>query len=328
MNSIPIVMAFDENFAIGACVTMYSALRNKLPDTDYSFHIMTREKLLDSTYEKFNELKIQFPNTIINFIEVDDKLDNAYTSGYWTIEAYFRLIIADIFPNLDRCIYTDVDVVICDDLTELWNTDIGTNIIAGVRDISIGKDHIKSLGIPSSEQYIYSGFLLINLELIRREHLTQNFLKLISVGYKRHDMDILNVVCYNRIYFLPYKYSICTINIFNRDAFNKDATLPICPVDEIEDTLDNPIIIHYVTEKKPWNTHCDYALLNHLWYQMALESPYKINYLDNMLKGRNDPTKLTGLYDIHYNSRKSSTYRIGRAVTYIPRKIHKLIRRC
>ncbi|MDR2599829.1 MAG: glycosyltransferase family 8 protein [Oscillospiraceae bacterium] len=325
MNSIPIVMAFNEKVAMYACVAMYSALRNKLPTTNYSFYILTRDKLLADTYLKFKELIAVYPYSTLHFIEVGDQFDDASSHAHWTIEMYFRLIIANVLPNLDKCIYMDIDIIVCDDLTELWSTNIGTNIIAGIRLMHARKNKHNVLDIPTVEQYVNSGFLIMNLDIIRRENLTPRFFELVTKGYTFPDQDILNIVCYDRIYFLPYKYNIQANNVFHRSAFDKNADILLCPPDEVEDALENPVIIHYVSSIKPWNMHCDYALLHHLWYQMAFESPYKLNYLDNMLKGRKDSTKHTGLYDFHYSGRKSSAYRIGRAVTYLPRMISKLI---
>ena len=49
--------------------------------------------------------------------------------------SYYRLIVADLLPNnWSKCIYLDLDICVCKDLTELFNIDIKDNYIAGVVD--------------------------------------------------------------------------------------------------------------------------------------------------------------------------------------------------
>jgi lipopolysaccharide biosynthesis glycosyltransferase len=56
-------------------------------------------------------------------------------SSNLTSSSYYYLIVADLLPNdLSKCIYLDLDICFCKDLTELFNIDIEDNYIAGVVD--------------------------------------------------------------------------------------------------------------------------------------------------------------------------------------------------
>ena len=48
---------------------------------------------------------------------------------------YYRYLIADLKPQLDKCLYIDVDVIVSDSLNGLWNIDMGQNYIAGVQEL-------------------------------------------------------------------------------------------------------------------------------------------------------------------------------------------------
>lgn len=47
---------------------------------------------------------------------------------------YYRYAIAELFPQLDKALYLDADLVVRGSLAELWNTNLGGFLCAGVRD--------------------------------------------------------------------------------------------------------------------------------------------------------------------------------------------------
>ncbi|MDR2590993.1 MAG: glycosyltransferase family 8 protein [Oscillospiraceae bacterium] len=321
MNKIPIVMAFDENYAMNACVAVYSALKSKKIETCYSFYFLVRTGLPIDVTKNFYKLLNQFQGTEIEYIIVGDRFDNAFISNHITIESYYRLLISELLPELDKCIYLDVDIIACDDLTELWNYEIGNSIIAGVRDALASKERYKDLKIPSPERYIQAGVLIINLKVIKNESLLSKFIEQIKNEYQYHDQDVLNKVCYNRITLLPLRFNVC----FYLAVSKGDLESYYSPI-EVEDALNNPVIIHYAGGIKPWNSSDDYALLSHLWYQAALESPYNYDHTKYMLKGRNDTDLKNSFYETQVNRYKNSiSHKIGRVVTFLPRLLKRFI---
>ncbi|MDR2600754.1 MAG: glycosyltransferase family 8 protein [Oscillospiraceae bacterium] len=301
MNKIPIVMGFEENNAMPACVAAYSALQTKASSTQYTFYFLVKSKMSENNIEKFNELTELYPETQIEYIVIS--------------ENYNKLQIADIIPGLDKCLYLDFDIIVCDDLTDLWDIEIGNNFIAGVKDIEISKKRYKTLGLPTSDQYIETGVLLMNLKLIREEKLVAQYLELFTKRKKTTEQDILNKVCYNRVKLLPLKYNMVYSVITRKKLL--DAYFP--PFD-IEDALKNPTIVQYKGKEKPWKIHSDFAILLFLWYQAAYESPYNHDHNKHMLKWRYDDTLIQQVED----GRDTTAYKIGSVVTYIPRSIMKL----
>jgi lipopolysaccharide biosynthesis glycosyltransferase len=315
-------MSFDENYAMNACVAIYSLLRSKAKDTYYHIYIIIREKFSSTVLESFDSLVKQYIGTIIEYVEIGTVLDNSTAGQHFTTDCNFRLIAADLFPNLDKCIHLDVDIVVLDDLTQMWNIDIGDNIIAGIRDIN-GKERFKVIKLPTWKQYVNSGVIIMNLKVIRDENITPRFVELLDKGYFYPDQDILNKICYDRIYHLPLKYNIYFYQVVNK----KELELIYSP-DDIEDALNNPVIIHYAGGIKPWNSSDDYAMLSYLWYQAAIESPVKYNHTKHLLKGRYDSKLKQSFYENQVSRYRDSTaYKIGRIILFLPRVIKKLIGR-
>ena len=67
------------------------------------------------------------------------------------------------------------------------------------------KDYIKSLGLQV-DKYINAGFLLINASLQRKDNLFNEFKRHLNKQYQFQDQDIINIVCKDRLTFLPLKY--------------------------------------------------------------------------------------------------------------------------
>ncbi|MDR2600755.1 MAG: glycosyltransferase family 8 protein [Oscillospiraceae bacterium] len=317
MSRIPIVMSFDENYAMPACVTAYSALRSKAENTQYAFYFLVRSCMPFEVVEKFDKLVEQYHDTKIEFVIIGDRLDTAAINDYYPREAYFRLLIPELLPMLDKCLYLDVDVMVCTDLASLWSIDIGNNIIAGVKEELLDKKRYKELELPSSDQYINSGVMIINLKIIRDENLTPKFLELITKGYRYVDQDILNIVCYDRILFLPLKY-----NMFFSYSMAKNKIEKISLLDKVEDVSKKPVIIHYLDKKKPWNTSDDRVLLFVLWYRVALKSPYHYDHSMYTLNKRRNKTIIKT-----WEYRSTIEYKIGQIITFLPKLLKKLIKK-
>ena len=108
---------------------------------------------------------------------------NKLRGDYVTMTIYFRLFIADMFPQYDKAIYIDADTVAEDDLTTLFATDLGDNLVAGVADPVMmtypeTMTYIqRDFGIRPGK-YINSGVLVMNLAQMRQEHFSDRFLHL------------------------------------------------------------------------------------------------------------------------------------------------------
>ena len=75
---------------------------------------------------------------------------------------FYRLILPYLLEFLDRIIYVDIDVLVFDDLSGIYNLSFHNNYILASRNHKrLGKE-IKELDI-NNDNYISSGIILINL---------------------------------------------------------------------------------------------------------------------------------------------------------------------
>ena len=84
-----------------------------------------------------------------------------FKKQHFTQVTYYRLF-TPLFIPLNRIIYLDTDVLILNDLIEMYQADFNNNYVLGTLDVfSYGVDH---LGIKS-DKYVNAGALLIHLLL-------------------------------------------------------------------------------------------------------------------------------------------------------------------
>jgi len=128
---------------------------------------------------------------------------------------FFRWLIADKIPEIDRCIYLEPDCLLNADIKELWDIDLGDKMIGLVRSQfgdSIRKTIFYQGHVDETEAFINydcdinntnynSGQAVIDLKKWRQKEITKKLIDFI-IKYKTADQIALNVVCYNDIFQL------------------------------------------------------------------------------------------------------------------------------
>lgn len=264
-QEIPVFFAIDNSYAPCLSVALASATQNASPDRRYHATVLHQE-LSEENRRRLAALAT--PNFSISFVPmrvglecITDQMANRLRCDYFTLTIYFRLFIPTMFPQYDKAIYIDSDVVVPGDLAELYDTDIGDNLIGACPDISVvdipelGRYMEHAIGVEK-HRYINSGVLLMNLKALREAEFDRHFLNLLSTYHfdsVAPDQDYLNAICMDRLYHLPSCW----------DAMPTQSRPPI----------ENPKIIHYNLFYKPW---CyDGVQYADIFWQYASKSSYE-----------------------------------------------------
>lgn len=243
-REIPIFFTIDDGYAPFLAVALNSAIKNSSPDRRYKA-IVLHQGLNETNIQKLKSLetdnfKIELTPMKANFEALDDRMSNRLRCDYFTLTIYFRLFIPEMFPQYDKGIYIDSDVVLTDDIAELYDTDIGDNFIGACNDLSIADIPPlvayteNAIGVKKQE-YVNSGVLLMNLKKMRERDLEGHFLNLLNTYHFDSiapDQDYLNAMCNGKIYYLDESW----------DAMPNDAKPP----------LEKTRLIHYNLFSKPW----------------------------------------------------------------------------
>ena len=139
-----------------------------------------------------------FPN-VINVSMMKPKGVNAGT--YFSYMALLRVQIADIVPE-DKVIYLDVDTVVCEDLTPLWETDMTGKWWGAVKER-------QTWYRPFGTDYYNNGVSIYNLKQMREDGIVPIMIKeLETVKYRFVEQDVMNKYCVpDKVVSLPVRYN-------------------------------------------------------------------------------------------------------------------------
>ena len=249
---IPIFFAVDDGYIPFLAVSIQSLIDNSSKENNYVIKILytniseeNRKKI--SKYEREN-VSIEFVDLNYYIEKVKDKL---YTRDYYSKTTYFRLFIPNLYPQYDKALYLDSDIVILSDIADLYNEEMGDNLVAGVPDdviqtIEVFQEYVeKVVGVADYHNYFNAGILLMNLDELRKFNFQDK-----SVA---QDQDYLNRLCKGRVKIVDYGW--------NR--------MPIA-TEKCDDK--NIKLIHYNLAYKPW--HFEDILYKEYFWEYAQKTEF------------------------------------------------------
>lgn len=259
---IPVFYSADDNYVPFLQVSVLSLKEHRTADKIYRVHVLNTGI---SEEHKKSLLNLRDVNLEIEFNDVSSMInkltDTLELRDYYTYAIYYRLFIADLFKCYDKAVYLDCDTAIISDIAELYETELGDNLIAGVPDGAVSVIEPfqvytkKVLGI-NANNYFNSGVIVMNLDLLRKEDFYNKFTELFA-KYKFRvapDQDCLNLVCKDRVTYLGNEWN----------------AMPIRSKNSAE--IKNPKLIHYNLTAKPWH-YSDLPYEDFFW-EYAKRSDY------------------------------------------------------
>jgi len=285
------LLSSDNNYAQHLGVTIYSLL-DKNRAVDHICLWIVNNKISSDNKNKLSGLVSQFSNADIEWIDFGKWEEKLSLNMSWpiSVSSYARLFIGSMLPkSVDRIIYMDCDMIVCDDLSGLWNTELGTDMIGAVQDDI--NDKVKgAVGLQPNDPYFNAGMLLIDLKRWRAEDMEEKCLKFINDRngqVKHHDQGVLNGLLVNKWMRLPLNYNLMTIHYFFslrqiKKYFNDHAVF--YTKQEIESAKANPVILHFTPSftSRPWVEGCAHPL-KELYKKSLMRTPWRgaKNTVDN-----------------------------------------------
>ena len=274
---IPIFFAVDDGYIPFLAVTLQSIVEKSKEEYYYVVKILYTN-ISEENKEKINKYKrenieIEFVNLNYYIEKVKDKL---YTRDYFSMTTYFRLFISNLYPQYNKAIYLDSDIVLLTDVAELYMQDIGDNLVGAVADDIIQQNEVfqeyveKVVGVASYKTYFNAGMLIMNLDELRKTDFQGKFLYLLeTVKYSVvQDQDYLNRICKGRVKLLDKSWNV----------------MPNATKDINEADIK---LIHYNYQYKPW--HYDNIPYAKYFWDLAKKTEFynklaevKENFTDEM----------------------------------------------
>jgi lipopolysaccharide biosynthesis glycosyltransferase len=265
LPKVNVAFCFDKFFLKYAVTTITSLVYNNKGKCCYGIFCVVDTTIELADKNRLENIVKRFsPCSTLYFISADSSFDCSKTR-HFTKAIYFRMLLPELLPDIDKIIYLDTDLVVCDALLDLYNTDIGDNLLAGIYDNCVWRikwviyEHFHlSNGLKLNRtEYINSGVLLMNLYKLREVNLKKTWIDLsINKNLLMPDQDILNYSCAGQKFILPLKYNY---NPLYLQGFQKLAGESIISPQDLEEAKTAAVIYHFYGEKKPWNSNCPAA---------------------------------------------------------------------
>ena len=236
-----IAYAPDDKYTNQTVVSMQSAVENN-KEHEIEFIIMY-SKLSDESKKKLESVGAK-----IRFLEMDECLFENLPLSHWvTVQAWFRIKLPDLCPDLDKIMYLDCDTLILGDLSEVFGTNLEGKFLAGVKDVWGVDKYVRRLRMKS-EVYLNSGMLLFNCDYCRNEKFFDKI-----VDFAKNNAKIIEFCDQDSINKVADEYKIVLLPKYNfMDTWWRGGYYEFEGKEELEylQAKDNPVIVH-LTGLKP-----------------------------------------------------------------------------
>lgn len=265
-KTIPIFFACNDKYVPYLDVAIISLISHASKENKYEITI------LKTDVTKENQEKIEKhskDNVSIKFYDVKKMLEPIKKQlpemFYFSLAAYFRLFIETAFPQYDKAIYLDCDIVLLNDIAKLYDIDIGDNLVGAAYEQNTSRAPMfteyveKIIGIPYYT-YFNSGVMIMNLKEFRKFKVQERFLNMLTTynfDCLAPDQEYLNVICHDRVKYLPTGW--------NKHSF------PEAPEGDLN-------LCHYALANKPW--HYADTINGEYFWEYAKKSEFYKQILD------------------------------------------------
>jgi lipopolysaccharide biosynthesis glycosyltransferase len=281
-ESAPVIIcALDDNYSM-CLAAMLKSLEENLGND-----IRARVYLLQRNVSESHRQRIQAtldPRRLeVIWITIDDsRVKHLKIDHHISTATYYRLLVEDCLPQLQKAIYIDCDAIVIEDVQKLWNQPLEAVHLLAVPQLSPDASlagskrglpvHAK-LGIAPDTRLFNAGVLLMNLSLWRQDHISDRVIAYLT-KYEKDvlwwDQDGLNAILTGKWRALDYRWNLM-ISLFRyyrswrESPFNRT---------EYYKLIKQPCIVHYNSTSKPW--HATYSLpFKDLFFRYVDKTPWK-----------------------------------------------------
>ena len=267
---IPIFFTFDENYVVPAIVTFFSLLHHAEKSYCYELYVL-HPGISAKAQRELQRVVGKFPHASLHFYDTsnDAIAQECPSKSHFSKEIYFKLCAPELFPQHKRVLCSDVDVVFLGDVSKAFTAFADEDFYyAGVDTILPTSRAALYRSFSEQEQDLLSkeiaaGFLLFNLETLRRDKMQTTWTEFYQNNYARlpfPEQDCMAICAGHSVRHLSMRYCVCN-TYYNVDP-QTTTFYEFCqslPKDDAErrrifsDALAHPIQLHFIGAAKPWN---------------------------------------------------------------------------
>lgn len=264
-----------------------------------------KDKIYSITHDykcKISFIKTNFDSMNIKLAPISKNLNEPDIATEY-LTTYTKLFISTLLPtNVNKVLYLDCDALILGSYKDLWNIDISEYYCAGVLD-TMNEYTRKLYGFDEDDSYINAGFLYMNLEKWRKDHVEEKFLEFLLENQGKWfmmDQGVINNVLKGKIKVVEPKYNLMFSFQFhdydiakkyagwNNDYYSKEI---------VDESRKNPVFVHFCgfSLDRPWNNKEHKYHAEFVKYAKKTKCEHILNYVKQ-------PNLRTKLFYTGYNN--------------------------
>ena len=247
MTSIPVFLSSDNNYAPFVATTMASILDNTKSFVE--FYVLDGG-ISEENKEKIYSLKNKFNNFSVEFMQIDPnevfKSIDYRNNEYISLSTYNRFLIPELKPELGKVLYLDVDIVVLGDVAELYAIDLEGFALGAAWDKSrklYNMDTKDLLEMSNDYKYFNAGVLILDISKWIKDGVVAHLFDI----EKRYGKQVLHAdeTLLNKYFDGKYKVFDIKYDYIDYDVINRADI--------------KPVIRHFATPMKPWNSNYCFA---------------------------------------------------------------------
>jgi lipopolysaccharide biosynthesis glycosyltransferase len=242
---LPIACAINNDYALPLLVMLISLKEHLRPSYQpvlYLMHQGVSEDLLAS----ISRLVETHP-----LVPKPESIAAIPRHAHFPREAAYSLLLPDLLPaTLDRILFLDADLLVLDDLAQVWEISIGDSVLAAVPDAAIplcrsprGVKNRDEWGISEDADYFNCGVMLIHLSRWRERNVTAracDYLQKVGLQVDFLHQEALNAVLWDDWFPLESRWNLLG-GLAGRPYESSGSG-----------TWRKPGIVHFAGRFKPW----------------------------------------------------------------------------
>ncbi len=208
-KNIHICFCINDEYVRHTLSTISSIIENSSLTYDLRFYIIS-DYISKENKNKIELLNKQKKYFNIQIIEIDEKYNPEIDLWKYGQYILYRLSIPEII-SAEKIIYLDSDMIVLWNIEELWEVDLGNNILGIV-------EQEKPKNFPWDTKYFNSWLLVINSQLWKDNNIKGKVLDFLKneKHYWWPDQDALNIVIQKNHLFLDASWNVLHFNVKNK----------------------------------------------------------------------------------------------------------------
>ncbi len=255
-----IALAADESFSVSLALACLSLIRASAPGHYYHIHLLG-DRVEADIIRDIQDLceQAQFH---LSYHDVRYALDQMTQSAYTPSIAFARFLLPELLPaEVEKLVYLDADVMICNDISSLYEMDMGDHLLAASPQLSAAtqtqfvrarQQWARQCGYDEEKsQYCNSGVLLFNVKEWRKElsniRIAQSSPHSLE-KYAYPSAHLMNKLMQGAT--LPLEQKFCAIP--QQYAHDADAAYTHDQTQQRDEAASRPAILHLLSSSNPF----------------------------------------------------------------------------